>query len=158
MHTHITNTRIGDVEILERRYPVMIHRFGIREGSGGRGKFNGGDGVVREIEFLEPVDLTGLQRTTELLGEIVQFDDKECCVYPNHDDAEKPPPGSGINGPARITLVKCWALDKATREPIKDESHPGAVRHLKRLKNMKGTHFESFDIAEGKWVFTVDHF
>ena len=59
---------------------------------------------------------------------------------------------------ARITLVHCWALDKATREPIKDEKHPMAIKHLKRLKNMKKTHFESFDLEEGKWVFTVDQF
>ena len=111
-----------------------------------------------EIEFLEPVDLTGLQRTTELLGDVVRFDDKECSVYPDLDDADKPPPGSGLNVSARISLVHCWALDKATREPIKDETHPMAVRHLKRLKNMKNTHFENFDIKEGKWVFTVEHF
>lgn len=111
-----------------------------------------------EIAFLEAVDLTGLQRTTELLGEVVRFDDKECSVYPDLDDADKPPPGAGLNVRARITLVHCWPLDKATREPIKDAEHPMAVRHLKRLKNMKNTHFESFDIEEGKWVFTVDHF
>lgn len=58
MHTHITNTRIGDVEILERRYPVMIHRFGLREGSGGKGRWNGGDGVVRDIEFTEPLQVS----------------------------------------------------------------------------------------------------
>lgn len=58
MHTHITNTRIGDVEILERRYPVMVHTFGIREGSGGRGRFHGGDGAVREIEFTEPLQVS----------------------------------------------------------------------------------------------------
>ncbi|KIP10403.1 hypothetical protein PHLGIDRAFT_28503 [Phlebiopsis gigantea 11061_1 CR5-6] len=111
-----------------------------------------------EIQFLEPVDLTGLRRTTDLMGEVVRFDDKECSVYPELDEADKPPAGSGLNVAARISLVNCWALDKATRKPIKDESHPGAVRHLKRLKNMKGTHFESFDVGEGKWVFTVDHF
>ncbi|GJE87476.1 nucleoporin2-domain-containing protein [Phanerochaete sordida] len=111
-----------------------------------------------EIEFLEPVDLTGLRRTTELLGDIVRFDDKECSVYPDLDDADKPPPGAGLNVRARITLVHCWALDKATREPIKDEKHPHAVRHLKRLKNMKNTAFESFDIDAGKWVFAVEHF
>ena len=77
---------------------------------------------------------------------------------PDLDEADKPPPGSGLNVSARITLVHCWALDKATREPIKDEKHPMAVRHLKRLKNMKNTHFESFDVEEGKWVFKVDHF
>ncbi|TFY54617.1 hypothetical protein EVJ58_g8756 [Rhodofomes roseus] len=53
VHTHITNTRIGDVEILERRYPLLVHQFGIRPGSGGKGKWRGGDGVVREIEFTE---------------------------------------------------------------------------------------------------------
>ncbi|KIO20359.1 hypothetical protein M407DRAFT_81676 [Tulasnella calospora MUT 4182] len=55
VHTHITNTRIGDVEILERRYPVLVHEFSIREGSGGKGKYNGGCGVVRDLEFLEEI-------------------------------------------------------------------------------------------------------
>ncbi|KAK2459999.1 hypothetical protein APHAL10511_008005 [Amanita phalloides] len=58
VHTHITNTCIGDVEILERRYPVMIHGFGLRSGSGGVGKWRGGEGVVREIEFLEPMQVS----------------------------------------------------------------------------------------------------
>ncbi|KAI0650832.1 nucleoporin autopeptidase-domain-containing protein [Trametes meyenii] len=111
-----------------------------------------------QITFLEPVDLTGLPRLLSLLGEIVRFDDKECSVYPDADDAEKPPPGSGLNVKARIELVRCWALDKATREPIKDAEHPAAQRHLKRLRNMKETRFEGFDLEEGKWTFTVDHF
>ncbi|KAJ8518623.1 hypothetical protein ONZ45_g4301 [Pleurotus djamor] len=55
VHTHITNTRIGDVEILERRYPVMLHQFGLRSGSAGQGKYRGGEGAIREIEFLEPM-------------------------------------------------------------------------------------------------------
>ncbi|KAH9965303.1 Hydantoinase B/oxoprolinase [Russula dissimulans] len=58
VHTHITNTRIGDVEILERRYPVLVHTFGLRQGSGGAGKFCGGEGVVRELEFLEPLQVS----------------------------------------------------------------------------------------------------
>jgi 5-oxoprolinase (ATP-hydrolysing) len=37
---------------LERRYPVLLREFSIRKGSGGRGKFNGGDGVIREVEFI----------------------------------------------------------------------------------------------------------
>ncbi|EIW75632.1 Hydantoinase B oxoprolinase [Coniophora puteana RWD-64-598 SS2] len=53
VHTHITNTRIGDAEILERRYPVLLHRFALRPGSGGDGEFKGGDGVIREFEFME---------------------------------------------------------------------------------------------------------
>ncbi|KAG1152022.1 hypothetical protein G6F37_002401 [Rhizopus arrhizus] len=53
VHTHMTNTRITDPEILERRYPVILHTFGIRPNSGGDGEYRGGDGVIREIEFLE---------------------------------------------------------------------------------------------------------
>lgn len=48
----MTNTRITDPEIMERRYPVVLRQFAIRDGSGGRGQYNGGDGVIRDIEFL----------------------------------------------------------------------------------------------------------
>ncbi|KAG8221519.1 Hydantoinase B/oxoprolinase [Butyriboletus roseoflavus] len=58
VHTHITNTRIGDVEILERRYPVLMHRFGLRPGSGGNGKWHGGDGVIREFEVTHPLQVS----------------------------------------------------------------------------------------------------
>ena len=111
-----------------------------------------------EVQFLEPVDLTGLPKLGALLGEVIRFEDKECSVYPDSEDADKPPPGSGLNVKAKLALLRCWAVDKGSREPIKDPSHPAAVKHLKRLKNMKDTHFESFDIVEGKWTFTVDHF
>ncbi|KAL4245762.1 nucleoporin GLFG family protein [Abortiporus biennis] len=111
-----------------------------------------------EIHFLEPVDLTGLPKLGSLLGEIVRFDDKELAVYPDHDEADKPPPGTGLNVRARVMLVRCWALDKASREPIKDPKHPAAIRHLKRLKSMRSTHFEDFDVEDGKWTFTADHF
>ncbi|GMF21743.1 unnamed protein product [Phytophthora lilii] len=53
IHTHMTNTRITDPEILEKRFPVLLRAFHLREGSGGAGKFRGGDGVVRQLEFLE---------------------------------------------------------------------------------------------------------
>ncbi|CDU23678.1 related to 5-oxoprolinase [Sporisorium scitamineum] len=54
VHTHMTNTRITDPEIMERRYPVLLREFSLRDGSGGEGEFRGGDGVVRDIEFLSP--------------------------------------------------------------------------------------------------------
>lgn len=111
-----------------------------------------------QIEFLEPVDLTGLPKLSALFGDVVRFDDKECTVYPDSEDVDKPPPGSGLNVPAKISLRRCWALDKGTREPVKDETNPAAIKHLKRLKVMKDTHFESFDIVDGIWTFTVDHF
>ena len=66
VHTHMTNTRITDPEILEHRYPVRLDRFAIRPGSGGPGAHHGGDGVVREITFLEPMSLSILsQHRTE---------------------------------------------------------------------------------------------
>ena len=52
----MTNTRITDPEVLERRYPVMLCEFSLRKHSGGVGKFQGGDGLVREVEFLEPLN------------------------------------------------------------------------------------------------------
>ncbi|NBB19586.1 5-oxoprolinase [Runella sp. CRIBMP] len=58
VHQHMTNTRITDAEELERRYPVRLNQFAIREGSGGSGKWHGGEGVVREITFLEPLRVT----------------------------------------------------------------------------------------------------
>ena len=53
VHTHMTNTRLTDPEILETEYPVILEKFEIRNGSGGIGKYNGGCGVVREIKFRE---------------------------------------------------------------------------------------------------------
>ncbi len=65
VHTHMTNTRLTDPEVLESRYPVRVVRFEIRHGSGGGGRCRGGCGVIRELEFLEPLDVSILsQRRT----------------------------------------------------------------------------------------------
>lgn len=58
VHTHMTNTRITDAEVFERRYPVILREFSIREGSGGDGMHKGGDGVIRDIEFRIPVQVS----------------------------------------------------------------------------------------------------
>jgi 5-oxoprolinase (ATP-hydrolysing) len=55
VHTHMTNTRLTDPEVLEWRFPVLIEAFAIRRGSGGQGKWRGGDGAVRRMRFLEPM-------------------------------------------------------------------------------------------------------
>jgi 5-oxoprolinase (ATP-hydrolysing) len=55
VHTHMTNSRLTDPEILERRQPVRIEAFGIRRGSGGKGLRRGGDGVTRRLRFLAPM-------------------------------------------------------------------------------------------------------
>ena len=62
VHTHMTNTRLTDPEILEWRYPVVLESFGINRGSGGAGRWRGGDGSVRRIRFLEAMDLTVLSQ------------------------------------------------------------------------------------------------
>jgi len=62
VHHHMTNTRATDPEILEHRYPVRLNRYAIRKNSGGRGKWNGGNGIIREMQFLEPVNLTILSQ------------------------------------------------------------------------------------------------
>lgn len=51
VHTHMTNTRITDQEALERQYPVVLESFMLRDGSGGKGQYNGGDGVIRKMRY-----------------------------------------------------------------------------------------------------------
>jgi 5-oxoprolinase (ATP-hydrolysing) len=58
VHTHMTNTRLTDPEVLEFRYPVVLEDFHIRKGSGGRGRWSAGDGVRRTIRFLERMECT----------------------------------------------------------------------------------------------------
>ncbi len=55
VHTHMTNTRLTDPEVLEWRFPVLLREFAIRKGSGGNGRWHGGDGVIRTVEFREPM-------------------------------------------------------------------------------------------------------
>lgn len=62
VHTHMTNTRITDAEIMELRYPVYLNRFEIREDSAGEGKYKGGEGIVREVTFLEEVEISLLRQ------------------------------------------------------------------------------------------------
>ncbi|ABA21863.1 Hydantoinase B/oxoprolinase [Trichormus variabilis ATCC 29413] len=55
VHTHMTNSLLTDPEVLETRYPVLVESFSLRSHSGGKGKYSGGNGVVRRIRFLEPM-------------------------------------------------------------------------------------------------------
>jgi 5-oxoprolinase (ATP-hydrolysing) len=55
VHTHMTNSRLTDPEVIEARFPVLVDSFSIRRGSGGGGCWRGGDGVVRKVRFLEPM-------------------------------------------------------------------------------------------------------
>src|SRR5881397_992621 len=60
VHTHMTNTMNTPIEALEAYYPLRVRRYAVRRGSGGRGRHRGGDGVVRELEFLAPARVTVL--------------------------------------------------------------------------------------------------
>lgn len=55
VHTHMTNSRLTDPEVLEWRFPVLLESFGIRPNSGGKGEHHGGNGVIRRLRFLEPM-------------------------------------------------------------------------------------------------------
>ncbi|XP_076014060.1 5-oxoprolinase [Genypterus blacodes] len=70
VHSHMTNTRITDPEILEKRYPVILEQFSLRPGSGGAGKYHGGDGVTRKLLFRNRVVLSVLteRRSTQPYG------------------------------------------------------------------------------------------
>jgi 5-oxoprolinase (ATP-hydrolysing) len=58
VHVHMSNTRLTDIDVLERRAGVVIRRFEVRRGSAGDGQWRGGDGLVRSYEFREPVSLS----------------------------------------------------------------------------------------------------
>jgi 5-oxoprolinase (ATP-hydrolysing) len=56
VQTHMTNSRLTDPEVLETRFPVLLEEFAIRHGSGGAGRHRGGDGALRRLRFLEPME------------------------------------------------------------------------------------------------------
>ena len=58
VHVHMSNTRLTDIDVLERRAPVLIRAFQVRRNSAGAGESRGGDGIIRTYEFLEPVQLS----------------------------------------------------------------------------------------------------
>jgi 5-oxoprolinase (ATP-hydrolysing) len=116
VHTHMTNTRITDPELLEHRYPVRLERFAVRPGSGGRGRHRGGDGVVRELTFLAPVSLSlltqhrveapygvaggepgerGRQRLVRAAGEVVELAPVAACEAEPGDRLILETPGGG---------------------------------------------------------------
>ena len=62
VHSHMTNTRLTDPEILEFRFPLTLESFGVRADSGGKGEYNGGDGIVRKIRFNETMTVSMLAK------------------------------------------------------------------------------------------------
>lgn len=66
VHSHMTNTRMTDPEVLENRFPVRVEEFSIRSGSGGEGEWNGGNGITRKLRFLEEMTATVLSSHREV--------------------------------------------------------------------------------------------
>ncbi len=120
VHSHMTNTRATDPEVLELRYPVRLWRFAVRRGSGGAGRWRGGDGVVREIEFLAPMSLSlltqhraagprggagggpgapGRQRLVRADGAVVELGAVDGCEVAPGDRLVLETPGGGGWGP-----------------------------------------------------------
>ncbi|MEM7300120.1 MAG: hydantoinase B/oxoprolinase family protein [Pseudomonadota bacterium] len=93
VHTHMTNTRMTDPEILEMRYPIIVEEFSIRKGSGGKGKFNGGDGTRRVLRFLE---------------------DMECAILSSH--RKRPPAGLDGGGDGQCGKTEIRRLNGALEE------------------------------------------
>ena len=119
VHSHMTNTRITDPEILEHRYPVRVERFGVRAQSGGAGRWRGGDGIVREVRFLEDAELSlltqhrveapfgmaggdpgarGRQRVVRADGETIELGSVDGCSVHAGDRLIVETPGGGGYG------------------------------------------------------------
>ena len=121
IHTHMTNSRLTDPEILERRFPVRVEHFGVRHGSGGTGARRGGDGARRRIRFLAPMEaallssrrdhapqglagggpaLPGRQRLIRASGEASELPGCFSVTVELGDAIEIETPGGGGYGPA----------------------------------------------------------
>jgi 5-oxoprolinase (ATP-hydrolysing) len=93
VHTHMTNSRLTDPEVLEWRFPVLLEEFSIRRGSGGEGDFRGGDGTRRRIRFLEPMT---------------------AAILSGHRVA--PPPGLEKGGPGEVGRTRVVRADGTVEE------------------------------------------
>jgi 5-oxoprolinase (ATP-hydrolysing) len=105
VHTHMTNSRLTDPEVLEWRFPVLLERFAIRRGTGGNGRYRGGDGAVRRIRFLEGMTVA---------------------ILSGHRVV--PPPGlagGGAGTPGRTRILRADGTVEELRSADKREVGPG---------------------------------
>lgn len=105
-----------------------------------------------KVTFNVPVDLTDVP-INEIIDKIVILKIRSCTVYA--DTARKPPMGKGLNVPSTITLLQTWPRGCNKENPATPRE---AAKHLKRLKSVPDTTFESFDSENGIWTFSVEHF
>ncbi|MEW6427624.1 MAG: hydantoinase B/oxoprolinase family protein [Thermodesulfobacteriota bacterium] len=109
IHTHMTNTMNTPVEALEHSYPFLVTRYGLRLGSGGRGRNPGGDGIVRSYRFLEPAELS-------LLTDRRRF----------------PPYGLAGGGPGKkgVNILERQGKKKRMPGKVSIETRPGDILHI----------------------------
>ncbi|HEX2094137.1 MAG TPA: hydantoinase B/oxoprolinase family protein, partial [Longimicrobiaceae bacterium] len=138
VHSHMTNTRITDPETVEHRYPVRVERFAVRRGSGGEGRWRGGDGAVRELVFLEPMSLSvltqhraegpygmeggeagapGRQQVVRASGETVELGPVDGCEVGPGDRLVLETPGGGGWGKAVQAGDAELPVQDSTRKP-----------------------------------------
>ncbi len=119
VHTHMTNSRLTDPEILELRFPVLLEDFDIREGGRRRGRFRGGDGTSRTIRFLETMD---------------------CAILSSHRN--RPPKGLDGGGDGRPARPKCAAAtagrDAEGLRPDRDRGRRGGDRDHADAGGLRG--------------------
>ncbi len=107
VHTHMTNTRLTDPELLELRYPVILEAFGIRKNSGGKGKMRGGDGVFRRIRFEEKMTAAILSGSRKILPFGLS--------------------GGGAGLPGRTTIITKMGDEKILGSTDQSEMEPGDI-------------------------------
>lgn len=134
VHTHMTNTRITDPEILESRYPIILNKFCLRDDeSGGRGMFDGGEGVHRELLFRKPVTVSvlterrvlqpygmaggcpgkrGLNLLLKAEGRIVNLGGKTAVLVESGDIFSMKTPGGGGYGDPILSVGKTGEDEK----------------------------------------------
>jgi 5-oxoprolinase (ATP-hydrolysing) len=103
VHTHMTNTRMTDPEILEMRFPVVLEEFSVRKGSGGKGRFHGGGGTRRVLRFMEDMD---------------------CAILSSH--RKRPPSGLAGGGDGEVGKTEIRRLD-GTLEMLKHADQTSVV-------------------------------
>ena len=141
VHTHMTNSRLTDPEVLETRFPVVLEDFHIRRGSGGKGKWNAGDGTLRRLRFRERMDLallTGHRRVANFGiegGELGELGPQLCA-----------PRGRDARGAAGLRAVGAGAR-RSDRGSDADRRRLGEAvgflapfRHCERSEATQGPH------------------
>ena len=107
------------------------------------------------VVFDQPVDLTSVD-LDNIFGNIAVITLRSLTVYPQTD--KKPPLGKGLNVPSTITLENSWPRQRDRKTPSYEKSGPRFLKHIDRLKKVKGTEFVKYNKDTGEWVFRVPHF